>query len=400
MAPRIQPEIEGIPKEYYQDKKPAMLIAISDTNNSESEVEEYVGRFLKGGWSVDTADEDGNTALMYAVDNRRYLTVLLLMRNGANPMIPNNNGRIPMHIAARWGLLRYMKELYGNELKKRDRDTAQLDAADNEGMTPLMWAAFRGRIQCVVWLVINNANTELRGKDGNGAYELSKFSEHSFQERTIKVILFNKLSDEYKKTVNIPVVGLYYTIEEFRKLEILTGLRMGSTEEEDCDVGEFKGGKFIPVKINVSADNSIEWDISDNQLCIFCAIELQKWLNTPLPNYRGFHTKNPFNNKQIYGVQFLTQAELNEEVAKRNVPKTLKRKRESGESRLEQLKAKLANMEENENNRNKIIFLKRQISVLESLISDSESDSDSDTDTDDEPAGIDPRSTSSYRLKF
>ena len=128
--------------------------------------------------------------------------------------------------------------------------------------------------------------------------------------------------------------------------------------------------------------------------------ELQKWLNTPLPNYRGFHTKNPFNNKQIYGVQFLTQAEINEEVAKRNVPKTLKRKRESGESRLEQLKAKLANMEENENNRNKIIFLKRQISVLESLISDSESDSDSDTDTDDEPAGIDPRSTSSYRLKF
>ena len=396
MAPRIQPEIEGIPKEYYQDKKPAMLIAISDTNNSESEVEEYVGRFLKGGWSVDTADEDGNTALMYAVDNRRYLTVLLLMRNGANPMIPNNNGRIPMHIAARWGLLRHMKELYGNELKKRDRDTAQLDAVDNEGMTPLMWAAFRGRIQCVVWLVINNANTELRDVYGNGAYELSKFSEHSFQERTIKVILFNKLSDEYKKSVNIPVVGLYYTIEEFRKLEILTGLRMGSTEEEDCDVGEFKGGKFIPVKINVSADNSIEWDISGSQLYIFCAIELQKWLKSLVPDYNMLQSKNPFNNKQIYGVQFLTQAEINEEVAKRNVPKTLKRKRESSEDRLEQLKVKLEMAKKNKKSKDEINLLKRTIKILESLISDSESD----TDTDDEPAGIDPRSTSSYRLKF
>ena len=54
-----------------------------------------------------------------------------------------------------------------------------------------------------------------------------------------------------------------------------------------------------------------------------------------------------------------------------------------------------SNMEENEDNRDNIIFLKRQISVLESKITRITKISN-DTDA----AGIDPRSTSSYLLKF
>ena len=393
MAPRIQPEIEGIPKEYYQDKKPAMLIAISDANNTEKDVENYVARFLEGGWSVDTADENGNTALMYAVKFRRYLTVRLLMQKGANPMIPNNEGRIPMHIAARWGLLRHMDALYGNEF----RDTKQLDVQDKTGWTALMNAVVYGRIQCVTWLMMNNANAELRDAYGNGAYELIKLSPE-YATRTIRVILMNKLSDEYKKAVNIPIVGIYYSIEEFRKLDILTGLRMGSRENEDCDVGEFNGGKRIPVKIDVCpGELDLEWDRRGDQLYIFCAEDLQRWLKTMVPYYNMLRSKNPFNNKQIYGVEFLTQEEIDEEVAKRNVPKTLKRKRESSQSRLEQLKANLEMAKKNKKSKDEIKLLKKTISVLESLISDSESDSDTDSDA----AGV--ASVSSVvrvRLKF
>lgn len=560
MSPRVP---EGLPEKFYnQDTKdlPVFLRVIIDPQFDDKTTAEYVKKFLQGGWSPDTADNDNKSALTYALRYERLEVLKLLLLHGADPLKPDKEFMIPLHYAARIGKLYLVKVLVDNnklQVLKRDNlgwtaltyavrfdhyecadylikensdlgvrsaigesliklastqklkglllSKMKINKKDRHKMTGLMYAAQEGLPTLVKYRIAQGANVRIKMRDDVDDKERSAltalhFAAQSIRTKsksleTIKILLeagadpnakdkygrtplyycifspgpdrhYNiagfilrgigklikkgaqiDLKDDEGYTVMEQVVrnspkdyvyyflylmdqgadtrrvkalsqshgnyerikmflplelGVYYSIEEFRSYRLPNkGLWYGEKENENCDIGTFDGSKYCPVKIDVSSDElDTEWDRSGSQLYIFCAKELQEWLNTQVPNYRALHNKNPFNNKRIYGVQLLTQAEIDEELAKRNVPKTLKRKRESGESRLEQLKAKLANMEENEDNKDKIIFLKRQISVLESLISDSESDSDTDTDTDDEPAGIDPRSKSSYRLKF
>ena len=553
MSPPIP---KGLPEKFYnQDTKdlPVFLRVIIDPQFDDKTTAEYVKKFLQGGWSPDTADNDNKSALTYALRYERLEVLKLLLSKGANPLIADKEGMIPLHYATRIGKLYLVKVLVDNnkeQLNVRDNlgwtaltyaarfdhyqcvdylsdisdlsvrseigesliklastyklkelllSKMKINAKDRHNMTGLMYAAQEGLPTLVKYrsdqgakvdtqgpfkmqalhfaaqsirtksksldtikilleagadpnakdkygrtplyycifsdgpdrhyniagfilrgigkLIKKGAQIDLKDNEGytvmeqvvrlsprNYIYYFIYLMEQGADTRRVKAL--SQLHGNYERIkMFLPLeLGVYYSIEEFRSYRLPNkGLWYGEKENENCDIGTFGGSKYCPVKVDVSSDElDIEWDRSGSQLYIFCAKELQEWLNTQVPNYRALHNKNPFNNKEIHGVQLLTQAEIDEELAKRNVPKTLKRKRESGESRLEQLKAKLANMEENENNKDKIIFLKRQISVLESLISDSESDSDTDTetDTDDEPAGIDPRSKSSYRLKF
>ena len=120
-------------------------------------------------------------------------------------------------------------------------------------------------------------------------------------------------------------LGQYYTLERFRTLKLPDEshslLFRLNKQALDCDITDLEASKFRPVKIQVvdQATTVKRWAASDGKLQIFCAHELQRWVNTNVPNYRRLQSRNPFDNSEIVGVQFLTQAEIDEEVAKYSV---------------------------------------------------------------------------------
>jgi len=126
------------------------------------------------------------------------------------------------------------------------------------------------------------------------------------------------------------VLGVMYDLQQFRNYTLPETRLVMEINDEDCDIGDADTKKEYPVKINVSA-NGVEWDSqgtsADAKLYVFCASDLKTWLNTHtgsntfgidsvyLEN-QDLHNKNPFNNKIIYGVQYLTQEEIDQEMTK------------------------------------------------------------------------------------
>ena len=125
-------------------------------------------------------------------------------------------------------------------------------------------------------------------------------------------------------------LGVTYSLRDFRRYTLPDTKLVMEINDEDCDVGDVDTKKEYPVKINVS-ENGVEWDrqgtSADAKLYIFCASDLKNWLNTHT-GYNTFgedsvylenqalHDKNPFNNKTIYGVEYLTQEEIDQEMQK------------------------------------------------------------------------------------
>ena len=59
------------------------------------------------------------------------------------------------------------------------------------------------------------------------------------------------------------------------------------------------------------------WESYNNgeALYVYNAQELKRWLNTNKKHYQTKHDKTPLTNRLIYGVQFLTQEEINQQEA-------------------------------------------------------------------------------------
>ena len=102
----------------------------------------------------------------------------------------------------------------------------------------------------------------------------------------------------------------------------------------DCDIGEFTTTKYQPVKIMTNRG----WEKDgEGVLTVFCAKELKDWLNTPEVatelDMGGFERQNfdantvrvyesnrlkeisPFTNNVIVAVEYMTQKEIDEQVA-------------------------------------------------------------------------------------
>lgn len=122
----------------------------------------------------------------------------------------------------------------------------------------------------------------------------------------------------------IPLLGIYYTLEEFRDNEMPEDedsllFRLNNTTV-DCDVGTLDVSKFRPVKIYVQSGASRVWAESDGKLQLFCAHMLKRHVCSrplipgQLPDYAPRRSKNPFDNREIRGVQYLTQIEIDAQV--------------------------------------------------------------------------------------
>ena len=125
----------------------------------------------------------------------------------------------------------------------------------------------------------------------------------------------------------IAELDVYYTLEQFRENEMPEDedsllFRLNNTTV-DCDVGTLEVSKFRPVKIYVQSGASQVWaesDTSDHKLQLFCAHMLKRHvcsrplIHGQLPDYAPRRSKNPFDNREIIGVQYLTQIEIDAQV--------------------------------------------------------------------------------------
>ena len=132
-------------------------------------------------------------------------------------------------------------------------------------------------------------------------------------------------------------LGQSYPTLKFRYDELPTeenSLCMDIGSKVDCDIGEFTTTKFQPVKI--MTDMGWEKD-GEGILTVFCAKELKDWFNTPEVatelDMGGYERRNfdansvrvyesnrlkeisPFTNNTILAVEYMTQEEIDEQVA-------------------------------------------------------------------------------------
>ncbi|XP_039614690.1 ankyrin repeat domain-containing protein 55 isoform X2 [Polypterus senegalus] len=114
---------------------------------------------LKMGASINTQDTCGRTSLSLATYLGWLEGCVSLLRNGAKQNIPDKNGRLPLHAATAEPDVRLISVLL------QQSTLCEINHQDNEGMTPLHWAAFHNRPPHVLALLQKGADPTLVDKD-------------------------------------------------------------------------------------------------------------------------------------------------------------------------------------------------------------------------------------------
>jgi hypothetical protein len=116
--------------------------------------------------SIDSKDEYGLTALMYAATYGHNNIVVELLKNGANPNLKNKFGATALMLASGSG--------YADVVTILLRNGGNPNSADKYGMTALMLAACNGYADVVTILLRNGANPNLEGDNNIDALFVAK----------------------------------------------------------------------------------------------------------------------------------------------------------------------------------------------------------------------------------
>lgn len=120
-----------------------------------------VQKALAAGAHVDGPDEDGITALTYAIVYNSFNgreVIQALLKSKASVVLKDNDGRTPLMFAAQYDKDEYFADLLGAG--------ADVNAKDNDGWTPLIYASLYGRSSEVESLLKAGADPKAQAKDG------------------------------------------------------------------------------------------------------------------------------------------------------------------------------------------------------------------------------------------
>lgn len=114
---------------------------------------------LSQGALINAVDGTGQTALHWAAVRGSLPVIEALLRNNADYEIKDNRGYIVTHVAAQYGqtAVLYLMALKWN---------VDIDTPDNDGRTPLHWAAYKGFSDTIRLLLVLDARYTLPDKEG------------------------------------------------------------------------------------------------------------------------------------------------------------------------------------------------------------------------------------------
>jgi ankyrin repeat protein len=121
--------------------------------------------------NIDTQICDGKTALFTALTYSHYTEFRLLLDNNANPQIADEDGMTPLIFAARTGSTDIVESLLLKQQQQRQHGNKGLllEQADHDGNTALIWASRKGHVKTVRLLLANGANVKHTNKLGRTA---------------------------------------------------------------------------------------------------------------------------------------------------------------------------------------------------------------------------------------
>ncbi|KAH9624427.1 hypothetical protein KSS87_003446 [Heliosperma pusillum] len=114
---------------------------------------------LEHGGDVNAADHTGQTALHWSAVRGAVQVAELLMQEGARVDAADMYGYQTTHVAAQYGQTAY---LYHMVMKWN----ADPDVPDNDGRSPLHWAAYKGFADCIRLLLFLGAHRARQDKEG------------------------------------------------------------------------------------------------------------------------------------------------------------------------------------------------------------------------------------------
>ena len=110
------------------------------------------------GFPIDRRDDEGRTPLMMAAVNGKLQAVKYLLKQGADPSIQDNNGWNTFHHASQGG--------NPEVIELMPHHVPSIDSITKLGVTPLMVAAYNGKLQAVKYLLKQGADPSLQDNKG------------------------------------------------------------------------------------------------------------------------------------------------------------------------------------------------------------------------------------------
>jgi ankyrin repeat protein len=142
-----------------------------------------IQELIHQGYDVNTEDQDGLTALFYAIHLQNLDIIKLLIKNGADVNARNKDGNTPLlyFTCPKVSIQNTASSYYILQQKNIDivrlliKNGADVNAQDNNGNTPLLYALFQGDFKISEFLIKKGADVNVQDKDGNTplAYALS-----------------------------------------------------------------------------------------------------------------------------------------------------------------------------------------------------------------------------------
>ena len=157
-------------------------------NNKKSVVQTFLKR---GGIDVNKRDESGNTPLIYVCMKNARDLVKLLLDNGADAGLGNNQDRMPLHFAAETGNSEIISLLTAAG--------ADVNCTDRNGVTPLMVMARHGRTDAALKF-IRNPDIDITLKDNDNCMAIDYATSSGLRELVKALSQAGEHTDAYGNT--------------------------------------------------------------------------------------------------------------------------------------------------------------------------------------------------------